>query len=1687
MSVDQMNRPLNVTDALGYLDAVKNQFQEKPDVYNQFLDIMKDFKSQAIDTPGVIQRVSQLFHGNPTLIQGFNTFLPHGYRIDISPDHDHTITVTTPTGTTTQSTGTNVILSRTTREMPALAGPGLVYPGVLAGPARALTPHGYLHSHDPAPYSPGFQQQTTAASFLGGLNKNNGAGGPTVESGPPTEFNHAIQYLNKIKARYADDQNTYKQFLDILQTYQREGKNSQDNQVYVQVQMLFKEAPELIDEFKNFLPEAVGGGVLQQNAQMMANQMWAQQHQQAPPSPQPAKKLAPAKRKKRTEKEPTPVPLPKAALSRQTKKVKHHHLPDTGSPSFSPHIPPRSPPPQSHMYPPAVQQPPVHTAPVDKLMFFDRAKRALESKEMYEEFLKLLSLFSKEIIDSQTLIERAKVFLGEETLLTEFKDVVGWDERMENPLDYGPPGSIRTQAPDACAPQPVDDGEGPSYRRLPESEIRLACSGRDELCRSVLNDDWVSHPTWASEEAGFVAHKKNSFEEALHKSEEERHEYHVHLEALTRTIAILEPLNARIEEMTPEERATFRLKPDFGGSSKSLYHRTIKRIYGRDNSAEIILAMQEGPSVAVPVVLARLKHKDEDWRRAMREYSRTWREVDSKNFYKSLDHQGISFKTNDKKNITSKCFVQDIEAIQEQQVKDWEDENGGRPSASAKSFAKRSIGHQLEYAFADTSVLLDSLKLVYSFLDRSQVQYSPQERRTVEKFLRAFIPRLCHFPEAEFNAACGHLEGAPSAHGGGAAATEEEAHEGTGDGSRSGRRSNGSSTSQANGHSNGVPASDLRKKLLKTAQEKASRKDAAATATTTGGATTAGSNTRGSNSGIGSRAATPSPVTENASRFAQLDEDGRVIPDVWIKEAPVASGSAEAGGGNDGSETADPVKPFFANTTFYTLLRLLQLLYSRLLMCKEIGADLAAKKHAPLLANETALELGLVDPSGPSVVLQQSMEALGERPGSEPTPNVVYLYLLNACEKMFDNEMDLATFEEHMRWFFGTTAYHLFTLDKLIAALIKQVQIVLSDHKCQELWTLLQLVQGSEHVTKQDIVRYRRSAEKHVAENDHFYRIQWDREKKSIRVSLTSQDDETIETDGSARRRWREYVNTYVMTYPTEWDPPAKSRVSPVFLRRCAQGNEEGSTASTILRDDHTRIRISLPTYKLVYEGGCEDVLGCSTSAVSAIDEQASRHPNGTTSTNNTSTSNTTASMDTDYDKIPDKLPPGWQPKEEMWGHESRTTLILAMSLVLAFLICFLIIGCLFWRKSMRRKHKGEQEQDVEQEGARRRKGRRRSRELDEDESREAILEKERANQKLWARATARWRANVRLKRRGKRSSQMSHARRSSISLDSPRDGLTSGRSSPSPSGSSPPSRSVSRRASSSSLRQESSAESSSAQQQQDTSTIPTISLSPPPPHSSPPAYQQKALQADLSSEGLFPNDDPASTSHLICSRRPSHSSFLSNSEGGSGAIPSIPSAHVATDDKAVLARLADLASAPEEDEGSSPQPQVSAPEWRDDEMEDFIAREACGGESDDFANQSTSTPSPFPPPPSKSSLLSPKFYDYPYAFEDMEIENLEPELGPSAPPFEETPSAPLVDEHGLGLVPSAPPMLDDDDFYVNDSPVPSAPPHEPSPSHSLTEDSDGNVSSAGQVVTGDGTASTGSGNGRPVLPDYHP
>lgn len=57
---------------------------------------MKDFKSQEIDTPGVIERVSTLFRSQPRLIIGFNTFLPPGYILEPTNNPADPVRVTTP-------------------------------------------------------------------------------------------------------------------------------------------------------------------------------------------------------------------------------------------------------------------------------------------------------------------------------------------------------------------------------------------------------------------------------------------------------------------------------------------------------------------------------------------------------------------------------------------------------------------------------------------------------------------------------------------------------------------------------------------------------------------------------------------------------------------------------------------------------------------------------------------------------------------------------------------------------------------------------------------------------------------------------------------------------------------------------------------------------------------------------------------------------------------------------------------------------------------------------------------------------------------------------------------------------------------------------------------------------------------------------------------------------------------------------------------------------------------------------------------------------------------------------------------------------------------------------------------------------------------------------------------------------
>jgi paired amphipathic helix protein Sin3a len=103
-------------------------------------------------------------------------------------------------------------------------------------------------------------------------------------------------------------------------------------------------------------------------------------------------------------------------------------------------------------------------------------------------------------------------------------------------------------------------------------------------------------------------------------------------------------------------------------------------------------------------------------------------------------------------------------------------------------------------------------------------------------------------------------------------------------------------------------------------------------------------------------------------------------------------------------------------------------------MCKRIGGQLAAEGPSSHTANPSATESGIQTmPDGTSVP---------ENAGN--AADYFYGHLLESCEKLFDNVIDQATFEDTVRFMFGMKAYNVFTLDKVIGALIKQVRLICS-------------------------------------------------------------------------------------------------------------------------------------------------------------------------------------------------------------------------------------------------------------------------------------------------------------------------------------------------------------------------------------------------------------------------------------------------------------------------------------------------------------------------------------------------------------------------------------------------------------------------------------------------------------------
>uniref|UniRef100_A0A8C5BI67 SIN3 transcription regulator family member Ab n=1 Tax=Gadus morhua TaxID=8049 RepID=A0A8C5BI67_GADMO len=609
-----------VEDALSYLDQVKLQFGNQPQVYNDFLDIMKEFKSQSIDTPGVISRVSQLFKGHPDLIMGFNTFLPPGYKIEVQ-------------------TNDRVNLF------------WLIF----------------FHFHFVCGWVGGYITPT---------------GGPALQNNQPVEFNHAINYVNKIKNRFQGQPDIYKAFLEILHTYQKEQRNAKEaggnytpnlteQEVYAQVARLFKNQEDLLSEFGQFLPDA--------NSSVVSDRLTSQQ-----PCHVYIVCLLPALQKK-----------PKMMGKEHAMVEVNKH--STGT----------------------------------ETMFFEKVKKALQSSEAYDNFLRCLLIFNQEVISRAELVQLVIPFLGKfPELFTWFKNFLGYRESSH--LESFP----KERATEGIAME-IDYASckrlGSSYRALPKSYQQPKCTGRTQLCREVLNDTWVSFPSW-SEDSTFVSSKKTQYEEHIYRCEDERFEMDVVLETNLATIRALETMQRRMSRMSAEEQLRFRLDNTMGGCSEVIHRKAIQRIYG-DKALDIIDGLKKSPAVCVPIVLKRLKMKEDEWREAQRGFNKIWREQNEKYYLKSLDHQGVNFKQNDTKVFRSKTLLSEIEMLY--------DERQERAS-------EEPSGPHLTLPYDDSQILEDAASLIIHHVKR-QVGIQKEDKYKIKQIIHHFVPDMLFAQRGELS------------------------------------------------------------------------------------------------------------------------------------------------------------------------------------------------------------------------------------------------------------------------------------------------------------------------------------------------------------------------------------------------------------------------------------------------------------------------------------------------------------------------------------------------------------------------------------------------------------------------------------------------------------------------------------------------------------------------------------------------------------------------------------------------------------------------------------------------------------------------------------------------------------------------------------------------------------------------
>jgi paired amphipathic helix protein Sin3a len=740
----------------------------------------------------------------------------------------------------------------------------------------------------------------------------------------------------------------------------------------------------------------------------------------------------------------------------------------------------------------------------DELGFFDRAKKYIGNRASYAEFMKLINLFTNDLIDKHILCDRVGSFLaGNPDLMRWFTDFlnIGEQEEIIEARSRPDPGRVNLSM---CR------SLGPSYRHLPKRDQHKPCKGRDAMCSEVLNDTWASHPTWASEDSGFIAHRKNQYEETMHRIEEERHDYDFHIEACQRTIQLMEPIVQQFKVMTEQDLVNFSLARGLGGASEAIPKRIIMKIYGREYGAKVMSDLFVNPTLVLPVLLDRLKKKLEEWKHAQREWERIWREQIHKNFWKSLDHQGINARNLDKKNFQPKTLTSEVQTKYEERKK-------------ARDGGQSRPKWQLEFFFKDEAVIKDALALAYCGV-QLDVQSTENEKLAMTRFMEDFVSRSFDIDRDQLKVLLSEQD---------AENGEVEASGMLGENPSRNRRGGGDS---------------MRRLLM---ERKIGRDGSVAS---------------------GSRASTPAPTANAAEgsdeaaaqQLSELTLPGDAAesaqpspsPEPWTKMANTTAILPR-------KSLIDEVQEhvtfnLYANANLYCFFRLFEMLYSRLLAIKqnEQGVHEAVYRWRGEDGDpKAAIELRMTD-KGPDEFFEDVT------PGTN-----FYAQVLRMCRQVLQGGLEMSHLEELLRRYYNESGWQLYAVERLVSAIVRSVSGMHNSESKDKSLVIADLFfkdRMKPDTTMAQEVAYRKQAQKFNKDGD-VYRISFVSLLRASVMNGTNDDqvpasqcctvrlfppeDSSFDNDDlSATARYQYYMACYPMRETTEGVD--LSRMQPPFLRR---------------------------------------------------------------------------------------------------------------------------------------------------------------------------------------------------------------------------------------------------------------------------------------------------------------------------------------------------------------------------------------------------------------------------------------------------------------------------------------------------------------------------------------------------------